>query len=112
VKQGGLPGTRSARSRSGSSQSTRSSEEVLETGLSEGVQEGGWVKSVSSQDRAAQVPEPAIQAAEARRARWGWVEGSIWTERMLEALEEGVKGGVWFSLIDKVYRPQSLAVAW
>lgn len=31
---------------------------------------------------------------------------------MLEALEEGVKGGVWFSLIDKVYRPQSLAEAW
>lgn len=112
MKQGELPGTRTARSRSGSSQSTRSSEEALETGLSEGVQEGGWVKSVSSQDRAAQVPEPAKQAAEARRARWGWVEGSIWTERMLEALEEGVKGGVWFSLIDKVYRPQSLAVAW
>ena len=30
------------------------------------------------------------------------MERSIWTERMLEALVEGVKGGVWFSLIDKV----------
>ena len=28
---------------------------------------------------------------------------------MLEALEKGVKGGVWFSLIDKVYRPTTLA---
>ena len=39
---------------------------------------------------------------------WDWVERSIWTDRMLEALEAGVKGGVWFSLIDKVYRPQTL----
>jgi RNA-directed DNA polymerase len=31
---------------------------------------------------------------------------------MLEALERGVKGGVWFSLIDKVYRPKTLAAAW
>ncbi|MFA6046876.1 MAG: hypothetical protein WC718_17975 [Phycisphaerales bacterium] len=27
---------------------------------------------------------------------------------MLTALEEGVKGGVWFSLIDKVYAPANL----
>jgi RNA-directed DNA polymerase len=31
---------------------------------------------------------------------------------MLEALDKGVKGGVWFSLIDKVYRPQVLLKAW
>lgn len=31
---------------------------------------------------------------------------------MLEALEKGVKGGVWFSLIDKVQRPSTLAAAW
>jgi RNA-directed DNA polymerase len=31
---------------------------------------------------------------------------------MLEALEKGVKGGVWFSLIDKVHRPQVLLRAW
>jgi len=31
---------------------------------------------------------------------------------MLEALERGVKGGVWFSLVDKVYRPSTLAAAW
>jgi hypothetical protein len=29
-----------------------------------------------------------------------WVEASIWTEHMLAALENGVKGGKWFSLID------------
>jgi RNA-directed DNA polymerase len=31
---------------------------------------------------------------------------------MLEALENGVKGGIWFSLIDKVYKPASLWAAW
>jgi len=44
--------------------------------------------------------------------RWSWVEPSIWTERMLNALEQGVKGGVWFSLIDKVYAPATLRAAW
>ena len=32
------------------------------------------------------------------------VEPKVWTERMLTALEQGVKGGKWFSLIDKVTR--------
>lgn len=31
---------------------------------------------------------------------------------MLDALERGPKGGVWFSLIDKVYRPATLRRAW
>ena len=31
---------------------------------------------------------------------------------MLEALERGVKGNVWFSLIDKVCRPATLRAAW
>ena len=36
----------------------------------------------------------------------------MWTERMLSALVNGVKGGKWFSLMDKVYAPKTLAVAW
>jgi len=48
------------------------------------------------------VLKEAKQPGETLPARWNWVERSIWTERMLEALVEGVKGGVWFSLIDKV----------
>jgi RNA-directed DNA polymerase len=35
----------------------------------------------------------------------------VWTERMLTALVNGVKGGVWFSLIDKVYSIRNLAAA-
>jgi len=33
--------------------------------------------------------------------QWKWVERSVWTDRMLRALETGVKGGKWYSLIDK-----------
>jgi len=46
-----------------------------------------------------------------RRELW-WAEASIWTERMVSALGNGVKGGKWFSLIDKVIRPATLDLAW
>ena len=52
------------------------------------------------------VPESAI------RQRWEWTEPSVWTDKMLAALEKGVKGGKWFSLIDKVYSPENLLNAW
>lgn len=55
------------------------------------------------------VPE-AKQVGEVR-GRWAWTEPTVWTERMLTALEVGVKGGIWFSLIDKVYKPGNLRAA-
>lgn len=58
----------------------------------------------------ARVPQEAKQAGEAR-AGWPWAEPSVWTERMLAALEDGVKGGKWFSLIDKVYSERNLKAA-
>lgn len=54
---------------------------------------------VPSQDAS---PEETKQAGESR-GRWWWVQPLAWTRRMLTALEEGVKGGKWFSLMDKVY---------
>jgi len=45
------------------------------------------------------------------RARWAWTEPSVWTDRMLTALETGVKGDVWFSLMDKVYSRRNLEAA-
>ena len=58
----------------------------------------------------ATVPKAAKQAGEAHM-RWHWVEPSVWTDRMLAALENGVKGGKWFSLIDKVYNLDNLCAA-
>jgi len=47
---------------------------------------------------------PAVSAKQAGevRARWAWTEPTVWNDRMLTTLETGVKGGKWFSLIDKV----------
>ena len=36
----------------------------------------------------------------------------IWSEKMLRTLVRGVKGGKWFSLIDKVYADRTLSMAW
>jgi RNA-directed DNA polymerase len=52
------------------------------------------------------------QDAETRPRDWNWVEATIWTERMLAALDNGVKGSKWFSLIDKVARAETLQLAW
>ena len=62
------------------------------------------------QSTPASVSVRAKQAGEVR-VRWAWTAAGVWTERMLTALEVGVKGGVWFSLIDKVARPANLQAA-
>jgi len=59
------------------------------------------------------VPEAQAEgkrAGEAMRQRYG-AEPAIWTERMLATLETGVKGGQWYSLIDKLYPVATLAAA-
>jgi RNA-directed DNA polymerase len=58
------------------------------------------------------VPAGAKQGAETHGQNWTWVEASVWKERMLAALGHGVTGGKWYSLIDKVYRRETLKVAW
>jgi len=40
------------------------------------------------------------------------VEAAIWTDRMVSALVNGVEGRKWYSLMDKVYAPTTLALAW
>jgi len=39
-------------------------------------------------------------------------ERGIWSESMLAALERGLKGNKWFSLIDKVWSDRTLELAW
>ena len=65
-----------------------------------------------SESQAPAVSARATQGAEAHGRDWAWVEATVWNERMLAALGNGVRGGKWFSLIDKVYRPQTLKAAW
>jgi RNA-directed DNA polymerase len=66
--------------------------------------------SQPTEPQPAPVPATAMQAGSAPE-RWLWTEPAVWTERMLTALEQGVKGGMWFSLIDKVYSPRNLRSA-
>ena len=106
-----------AKGESGRSQSAHSTGGVWtpESGVSkaalrEGAQEGGCEMSKQTEIGPASVPEAAKQAGEVRD-RWSWTEPSVWTDRMLTALEKGVKGGKWFSLIDKVYQMDNLYTA-
>jgi RNA-directed DNA polymerase len=39
-------------------------------------------------------------------------ERGVWSEKMLMALEQGIKGNVWFSLIDKISADRTLELAW
>lgn len=56
------------------------------------------------------VPERAQQDGDVR-LRWNWAEQAVWTERMLTALEQGVKGGCWFRMMDKVFAERNLFAA-
>jgi RNA-directed DNA polymerase len=62
-------------------------------------------------DYATTVLEAATPVEEAGPKR-PKTEPCVWTERMLAALERGVKGGKWFSLIDKVTNRKTLNRAW
>lgn len=57
-------------------------------------------------------PVPCYGGAKQGTETLEGVEASIWTKRMLAALGNGVKGGKWFSLIDKVTRLKTLELAW
>ena len=62
----------------------------------------------------ATVPQRDKQAGEtsATPIRVAGAEPEVWTERMQTALVRGVKGNLWFSLIDKVYADRTLELAW
>lgn len=52
------------------------------------------------------------EAVRAGSEGWDWVDTTVWTERMLAALENGVTGGKWYSLMDKVYNRRVLEASW
>lgn len=89
------------------------------TGPRERGQEGGDVTTMTGARDASGMPATAAHDAEARPMIAG-AEASVWTERMScrrralparPALVNGVKSGKWFSLMDKVFAPKTLALA-
>ena len=69
---------------------------------------------MSGTDGRTPVTVPAVtsdkRAGEARHGQ-PRAEPTVWTARMLAALEQGVKGGKWHSLIDKLYPIATLRAA-
>jgi len=55
-------------------------------------------------------PTPPKQAGDIH-AQWGWVEPSVWTERMLTRLAESEPTTVWYGLWDKVIAERNLQAA-
>ena len=53
--------------------------------MKDGAEENGWVVVSKTTKQAPQSQE--------RRERFGWSASEVWTERMLTALGNGVKGG-------------------
>jgi len=58
------------------------------------------------------VSKETRQETETQKHEKQRVEAGIWTENMLAALGNGVKGGKWFSLMDKIYAERTLKLAW
>ena len=53
------------------------------------------VQKATSMSESVKVPGKAKQT-ESAPTEWAWVDRAIWTERMLAALGNGVKGNKWF----------------
>jgi RNA-directed DNA polymerase len=56
------------------------------------------------------VPFAAIPTKETPSKTW-WAHPTTWTNRMLATLARGVKGGKWYTLIDKVFDRRNLETA-
>jgi RNA-directed DNA polymerase len=69
------------------------------------------VEKIREGKKSAAVVEIPKQAEETEAVP-PWVELSVWTPRMWTALQDGVKGGQWFSLIDKVWKRKNLESAY
>ena len=81
--------------------------------MSEGSQEGEGVKNILNQEPPPQVAPRPKASGESRPGAIQLSLGSsaVWTERMLAALERGITGGKWHSLIDKVWEAGNLELA-
>jgi len=71
------------------------------------MQEGGYAMNKRQEQRPITVPFAATPVGEPPIIKT-WANFGVWTERMLAALEVGVKGGRWHTLIDKVFSRRNL----
>mgnify|MGYP003575517453 CR=1 FL=1 len=76
------------------------------------MQEGGCVTAKRREKtyEPATVPFAATPAGEPPSVQ-DWANPNVWSQRMLTTLQQGVRGGRWHTLIDKVYAPTNLFIA-
>jgi len=76
----------------------------------------GGRKANTSSERLGEETPPGVPREDKQGGEEPWQsygsERLVWSEKMLAALEKGVKGNKWFSLIDKVRRLEVLELAW
>jgi hypothetical protein len=76
----------------------------------------GGRKANPNSDGPSEETSPVVPVADKQGEEDLWqrhkAERGVWSQGMLEALERGVKGGKWFSLIDKVYQERTMAMGW
>lgn len=89
-----------------------SSKEAGESRWSEEAQESGcgMSKRRKRANEPVTVPFSATPAGEPPSVE-EWANRSVWTDRMLDTLKAGVRGGKWHTLIDKVYSSRNLYAA-
>ena len=66
---------------------------------------------MNREEQSTSVPNKDKQVEEDLWQRYG-AERGVWSESMLIALEKGIEGNKWFSLIDKVRSDRALGIAW
>jgi RNA-directed DNA polymerase len=73
-------------------------------------------KANTSSEGQGEEPPPRVPGVDKQGGEDLWqrhkAQRGVWSEKMLVALENGVKGNQWFSLIDKVSRLNVLELAW
>jgi RNA-directed DNA polymerase len=110
VNTGGLP-AQERRETAGRSQSHHSS---VEAGNDRGAKDDR--KEDRFDEGQSEVTSSAVPAAGKQDEEALWqrhkAQRGVWSEKMLMALARGIKGGVWFSLIDKVCAEHTLQLAW
>jgi RNA-directed DNA polymerase len=87
---------------------------ALKPGNSGGAK--GGREGDSSNEGHREAPSASVPAADTQAEESLWqrhkAQRGVWSEKMLIALNKGVKGNVWFSLIDKIYVERTLGLAW
>ena len=78
-----------------------------------GRAKGGRETNVRRKQRVmSETASEAIHSTDTMPEQWEWVERSVWTDNMLNALETRGEERKWYSLMDKVYDPSNLHMAY